>query len=257
MMLQKWSTLYELILVLKVPYNATIALQNPYITLSDVYGIWMKMKIHLAALSKKKGYKTQLTQNLIECLEERYDTIFSNPKMECCLFLDPRFRNVILQNQEVVERTKSNLVDLYYRLKGLVPNSTIQLSNASSDLNLTFDEQTELNKLMATNVTQNHTEMHLGIEEAISIFQPDLLPSEKSVLAYWETQKQSLLYDLAMAVYSIPPTQAQIERNFSSLGHIFTERRYQLSQGRLEQILMIHFNKAIFYTIKKEEIMKF
>lgn len=102
--------------------------------------------------------------------------------------------------------------------------------------------------------THNNSDRHLDIGEAIDLFQPEFMPVDKSVLEYWETQKQTPLYDLAMAVYSIPPTQVQIERDFSSLGHIFTERRYRLSQERLEQILLIYFNKDLFYVVKNEEL---
>lgn len=256
MILQKWKTLKELVVVFKIPYNATIALQNPRITLSDVYGIWTKMRLHLEACAEKESFKTKLSQNLIECLKDRYETIFNNPKMECSLFLDPRFRGIILNNQEVLDRTEANLVELHNRLQSLKANTTQQFSNESSDLHLSFDEQEALNKHMTANASQNNIQTHLSIEDAISSFQPDILPSEKSVLDFWETQKSSLLYDLAMAIYSIPPTQVQIERDFSSLGHIFSERRYRLSQHRLEQILLIHFNKEIFYEVKRELINK-
>lgn len=100
----------------------------------------------------------------------------------------------------------------------------------------------------------NPDDCNMNIEDAIDFFQPEILPSEKSVLEYWETEKKSMLYDLAMAVYSIPPTQAQVERHFSSVSHIFTERRHQLQQERLEKILLIHFNKDIFFAIKQEKL---
>lgn len=103
--------------------------------------------------------------------------------------------------------------------------------------------------------TQNQLdERCIGIEEAIDLFQPDLLPAEKSVLEFWETQKHSLLYDVAMAVYSLPPTQVKIEQNFSSVGHVFTERRFRLSQENLKDILLIHLNKEVFQTVKQEQL---
>lgn len=254
MIWQKWKTLKELTLVLEIPYNGTIALQSPCITLSDVFGIWTRMRLHLEACASKRSYKTKLSQNLVECLKERYGAIFSNPQMECSLFLDPRFRGIILKDRDAVERTKLNLVNLYHRLNFLrKPSSANHFSNTSSDLHLSFDELGELNQLMTIN-SSRHTERDMSIELAIDLFQPINMPSETSVLEFWETQKQSLLYDLAMALYSIPPTQVQIERDFSSLGHIFSERRYQLSQERLEQILLIHFNKDIFYAIKEEKL---
>lgn len=98
--------------------------------------------------------------------------------------------------------------------------------------------------------------MDMSVEMALDLFQPEHLPSEKSVLEYWDTQKNSLLYDVAMAIYTIPPTQVMIERNFSSVSHIFSERRYNLSQERLENILLIHFNRDIFFDIKQQKISK-
>lgn len=236
----------ELVAVLEIPYNATVSLQNPRITLSDVYGIWSKMRLHLQACAKKHSFKTKLSDNLVNALDERFDSVFNNPEMKCSLFLDPRFRNIILRDDNAVESTKTHLKNLWYRLKSMnETNSTIQTSNASSDFNFSFDGQSELNKLMTG-------DEHMSIDVAIDLFQPDLLSSEKSVLEFWDSQKDSMLYGVAMALYTIPPTQVQIERDFSTLGHIFTERRYRLSQERLEDILLINLNKDIFYDVKKE-----
>lgn len=248
----KWKTLKELILVLEIPYNATIALQNSRITLSDVFGIWTKMKLHIQACAAKESYKTKLSQNFVESLNARHAAIFNYPEMECCLFLDPRFRNVIVRDRGAVERVKENLIRLWNHLNSLIaPNSTSHASNESSDLHVSFDEQAELNKLLAPDNTSD-----MSIDIAIDLFQPDSLSIEKSVLDYWDTQRNSPLYNVAMALFSIPPTQAQIERDFSSLSHIFTDRRYRLSQNRLEEILLIHFNKDFFFEIKKEMISK-
>lgn len=57
-----------------------------------------------------------------------------------------------------------------------------------------------------------------------------------------------------MAVYSLPPTQVKIEQNFSSVGHVFTERRYRLSPEHLEAILLIHLNKELFAAVKQEQL---
>lgn len=106
------KTLKELILVLEIPYNATIALQNSRITLSDLFGIWTKMKLHIQACAAKESYKTKLSQHFVESLNARHVAIFNYPEMEYCLFLDPRFRNVIVRDRDAVERVKENLIRL-------------------------------------------------------------------------------------------------------------------------------------------------
>lgn len=259
MVLKKWKTLKELVRVLRIPYDATIALQNPSITLSDLFGIWTKMTLRLGACAAKDAFKTGLSQELITALNARKESIFNTVEMECCLFLDPRFRGVILKNNDSANRARAQLISLWCQINSLRKENTSHrvLSNSSSEFHVSFNEQAELNMLMSGNTPQLQNqpdERLMGIEEAIELFQPDLLPSEKSVLEFWETQKKSLLYDVAMAVYSIPPTQAKIEQNFSSVGHVFTERRFKLSRERLKDILLIHLNKEVFELVKHEQL---
>lgn len=94
----------------------------------------------------------------------------------------------------------------------------------------------------------------LGIEETLDLFQPSFLPGDANILDFWESQKGSSLYDVALAIFSISPTQVQVERDFSSLGHIFTERRHRLAEDLLEAIMLINLNKEIFYTVKQEQL---
>lgn len=106
---QKWKTLNELKIVLEIPYNATLALQQLNITLSDVYGIWQKMVLHLKACAASQNFKTKLANHLIDALNARYGTIFNNKEMQCCLYLDPRYRTVILNDPIALEDTKLDL----------------------------------------------------------------------------------------------------------------------------------------------------
>lgn len=142
MTLQKWKTLQEMIRVLRIPYNATIALQNPYITLSDVFGIWTKMTIHLEACAAKDLFKTELSQKLISASNARKESILNTPEMECCLFLDPRFRRVVLNNSGSVERAKAHLINLWSRINSFKKKntSTNATANASSEFHVSFDE---------------------------------------------------------------------------------------------------------------------
>lgn len=70
-----------------------------------------------------------------------------------------------------------------------------------------------------------------NIEEEIDAFDPEKLPSDADILLHWETLKErhETLYELAMAVFGIPPTEVQIERDFSHLENILSNRRYNLS----------------------------
>lgn len=260
--IRKWKTLQELIRVLRIPYDATIALQSPTITVSDCFGIWTKMTLLLEACASKNVFKTGLAQKLITALNNRKKPIFDTPEMQCSLFLDPRFRRFVLNDRDQTERAKAYAVSIWNRINSLQSNSSSndELENKSSEFHVSIDEQAELNRFMgqaSTSHQQNQLNgLSHGIEDELELFQPDLLPSEKSILEFWQNQKQSLLYNVAMTVYSIPPTQVKIEQNFSSVGHVFTDRRFNLSCDRLRDILMIHLNKDVFQMIKNEELSK-
>lgn len=197
-------------------------------------------------------------------MESRKEMVFSTPEMECCLFLDPRFRRVIVQSREKSELAKKNIIDLWNKLKSLEETNmrTNENSNEANELRFTFDARAELNKMMGqyaegnVSETLGMNEQNIDIEDALEAFQPDLLPSEKSVLDFWETQKDSPLYKVAMALYSVPPTQVRIEQNFSNVGHVFSVRRFRLSQELLEAILMIHLNRELFNLVKAEQLIE-
>lgn len=205
-------------------------------------------KARLQACVARTNFKTKLSRYLVIAFNARSDSIFNTPEMECCLFLDPRFRNVITREPIAYERTKLNSINLWNRLQSL-RNSATNDSNASSDLNFSFDAQAELEKEL--NPNQNMT-----IDLAIDLFQPPKDASKQPVLDSWESQKHSMLHEVAMALFSIPPTQVKIESDFSILGYIFSDRRYQLTAQHLEQILLINLNKYIFYDVKKEWLNK-
>lgn len=265
MVLTKMKTLKELIRVLGIANRATIALQAKSLTLSDAYGILKEMKLHLEACTRQIAYKTKLPQLFLEAMAMRQNTILKNPYMECCLFLDPRYRTFILRDHDAVERARAKLVSVWYRLNP--PKNTNELSketaNDSSDLHFSFNGRDELNKLISQNenaadILQDPIENAntLNIEDLLHQFQHNVHTVESSVLEFWNTRKDSPLYKVAMAIFSIPPTQVQIERDFSSLGHVFGARRYRLSQELLQAILLLHLNKDVFFVVKKQLLEK-
>lgn len=62
------------------------------------------------------------------------------------------------------------------------------------------------------------------------------------------------LCEVAMVIFSILPTEVQIERDFSSFSHIFSNRRYNLHSKILENILLINLNKSLFIEVNEEEV---
>lgn len=271
LLLKKWTVLKEMVYVLRIPFKATISLQDRSLTLSDTYGIWLKMELHLKAFLRKKNYKTDLAKNLLSAIDDRKKNIFENPLMSAALFLDPRYRNQITNNEEKAEQAKETLKKIWRRLiisRGSNQESFIQSSinvSSSSDISFEYDDWAELNKFLAGSTNQleqepNQSQQNVShqddIEYLLNTFAPETLSSENSIFAFWEEVKEKhlQLYELAMVVFCVPPTEVQIERDFSKLKFVFSDRRCGLTEERLEDIMIIHLNDELFYEVKAEEI---
>lgn len=266
-MLEKWSVIREIVMLLQIPYNETIAFQNKKLTLSDVFGRWLGMELHLEACTKKR-LRTNLAKYLYEATKNRKQKIFNNPLMSCALFMDPRFHIEILKYPEKVEQAKQNMLTIWRRLHILNSNDTsaqMETTNISSDnSSFGFDEQDALAKHLQRGSEEIHdismqnnvAAATIDIELIINLYDPGSIPLNSSILSYWENMKDEHreLYQIAMVVFSVPPTEVQIERDFSSLDCVFTKRRGNLCNSRLEDIFIIYLNPDLFNVVTEEEI---
>lgn len=128
------------------------------------------------------------------------------------------------------------------------------------NLDLDFNATDALDDYLQRRTVEPQTDAshEMTIEMELELFQPDHMPSNSSVIQFWKLNKlkHSRLYEIAEAIYSIPPTECQIERDFSKLEFIFTQRRQRLSANTLEAILAINLNSDLFFSIKQEELSK-
>lgn len=273
LLIKKWSTLKEIVYTLQIPYNATVTFQKQNLTLSDVYGRWISMQLHLRKCSFKSSYKTGLAGSLLDAMVKRNERIFNNPLMVCALYLDPRYRMVVIKCSEKTQQAMDNLIKIWHRLRALHENdhpAETETINISTDsLSFEFDEESELKQLLQSgnpmsaqsqskSQARTQTLTNDDIELELELFQPDVIPFKSSILDFWETAKEEhgSLYELASVIFSIPPTEVQIERDFSSLDFIFRNRRGSLGQSKLEDIFLIHLNKDLFFTVNNEDIQE-
>lgn len=145
--MKKWSILRELVAVLKIPYNTTIDFQSKNLTLSDVYGKWLGMQIHLGKCTKNKSYKTGFAQDMLNCMQQRNEKIFSNPLMSSALYLDPRFNCQIIKFADKTAQAKQTLLNIWNRQQlnrqdDPIQNNTSTISTES--LSFEFDMDAEL-----------------------------------------------------------------------------------------------------------------
>lgn len=266
---KKWDVLKEIAYLLGIPYTATILLQKTSLTLSDVFGIWLKMILHLKACVKKANYKTNLALHLLNAMNERKEEIFNSSMMKCALFLDPRFRNQITNDEDKMQEAKTALLNIWHRLDTLDMSKSTEEKNDAANISkkegasFEYDDQAELDKYLATGFASEsvanepeRVRSSDNIEHLLDIFDPEPIKSTENIVQFWENNKNKHkeLYKLAIVVMGIPPTEVQTERDFSKLNYVFTDRRCNLDEQRLEDIMAINLNEEIFYLVKKEEI---
>lgn len=259
MLKNKWAILKEIACILQIPYKATIALQAKKLVLSDVYGIWMKMTLHLKSSKTKYRFQTTLAEKLLLSLDDRKALIFENDLMDCAIFLDPRYRKTIINDTTRVAKIKQTLNNIWQRFSESSEENNDQsetLNNLSN--NSSFDELDELEKFLSNSIEANPPEAtrQSDILFIIDSFKPDDLKPNASAIEYWESVKKihPELYQISLIIYSVPPTEVQMERDFSKLNYIFNNRRCSLAHERLEDIMIVNLNPDLFYDIKSEEL---
>lgn len=261
LLLQKWRPLKEIIYLLKIPYEATLELQSRKLTLSDTFGIWLQVKLHLKKVIDAKVSKVGLDVKLLEGMNSRNNHIFDHPAMKAALYLDPRYRSEVTKNPFDVNDAKEFIIQLKQRLdhcKGQVATNESIADEGDSDesIGIQFDAEAAINDYLGINQTFGLGTMS-NFEADLDTFDPPILSIRKSVLEYWnEPNDYDSLRDVANALCAIPPTETEVERDFSALKFIFSDHRGSLSNKTLENILCIHLNKDIYLDVNEKEIKK-
>lgn len=87
--------------VLKLPFEMTCYLQTPKLTLSDMYGRWLKLlEVELKRLIRTDfGSQRKFAEMLTKTLERRRPMILNSPLVFSSVYLDPRYRQFLNDNQ--------------------------------------------------------------------------------------------------------------------------------------------------------------
>lgn len=233
-------------------------MQRSDFTMSDFYASWQQVENILGKLLKK-NCGVELATLLIENMNNRKEKLLDNPAMLCCILLDPRFCQEIK-----AERTKlgiDTLLNLWRKLKDFNEFQTEDIAEAgeSSDEEISIASTTMLKEFLkksqvseqitAANVFQIADEIEAFIACVHEI--PD-----GSIYDFWKQNKPKFpnLFKLAEVIYSISPTQAIVERAFSTLSHIFSSKRNNIKEKLLEDILLISLNKELLDIVNDDDI---
>lgn len=257
-----WAVLNEVVDVLRTAYDATIDIQNANFTLSDFFCSWIRIQIRLQRMKSSTEKLTDLSDLLLDTMQTRKTALLDHPAMLCSIFLDPRTHRELQQDTTSTKMNiaKLSLANLNDRIENLKKHSTIdQGTDHENSLEEYFDQQIDIDAQLGIDAQQNRRAEFL---ETLDHFHRCVMSSKlkvdktQSIFDFWERNKLQfpVLYDVACVVNSIPPSQATVERSFSTLKFVFGEQRGNLSQTRLEDILMIKLNGDLAESIDQRDI---
>lgn len=255
--ISNWPVLTEVVNVLQTVYDATMDIQNPSFTLSDFYCCWIRIQIRLQRMKSNVEKLTDLPDLLIESLQSRKSALLSHPAMLCAIFLDPRVHRELQQVDatkfNIAKLTLANLNERIFNLKKDASKATEMNGNDSIDeyysLQVGSDSDTE--ECRRTQFLESLDHFHRCVTSM-------KLEKNQTIFDFWEEKKSSFpaLYEVACVVNAVPPSQATVERAFSTLKFVFGIHRTNLDQERLENILMIRLNGDLAELIDKNDIEK-
>lgn len=260
LLLRKLSIIKEMVESLKIKHEATVLSQKADFSLTEFYKCWIITKLKLQTCINQSS-KTNLNANLLKSMLKREDKLLDNSLMKCAMLLDPRFCDEIEGNQLI--QTKEMLADIW---KSMKPTRNVQENEPNTSENNGMASSADIFQSYMRNkgkqrqtILQNATtnddilrSVDLFIEQEGSAEQS--IDDDLSILKFWETKKKGypILYEIAMVIFGIAPTEVTVERMFSVFGYIFNDYRSGLSQRLLEDMLIICLNPELFDEVNAE-----
>lgn len=255
LLLLRWEIVTEIVSVLKLAFEVTNVLQNAVYTLSDFYGSWLTMTRNLEKMVQNPNAVSGFALKFSEKLENRKSILFNNTAMICAVYLDPRYQFKLTQDE--VQIAKCSLENLFQRIKTVNESQTESATPAGED---SFEAEC---------VASGLPRAYYGTEDSLGAFDSESLKNlfvsydkiermhrKHSVLEFWRDQRDEdpTLYQIACIIHTIPPTQATVERAFSTLGYIYNQKRTRLTPKMLENILLIRLNKDLVEPINRRDL---
>lgn len=108
----EWAEVNELVEILKPIYFATQKLQIEQLYLGDFYKIWLELTLTVKAMRNSHSAALQ------EAIEKREEALTSSKLVTSAIYLDPRMRRVLLQNQIKLMCARTHLTKLFRQING-------------------------------------------------------------------------------------------------------------------------------------------
>ncbi|XP_055306892.1 uncharacterized protein LOC129571154 [Sitodiplosis mosellana] len=179
--------------------------------------------------------KCGLDVKFMQGMHSRNDHVLDHPAMKASLYLDPRYRSAIIHNSLHVDEAKEFIAQMKQRLNycsdQIGTNEMMADADSDDSINIRFDAETAIRDFLGHNI--DRTDLSSDFEATLDAFDPPAMALKKPILEYWnESNDYESLRDVANAIFAIPPTETEVERDFSALKFICSEPFIERNPGR-------------------------
>ena len=220
----------------------TTKLQEEKLTIPDLVTYWR------FAMFQIKEMKTATSENLHRAVELREPSVFENIMIKVGTFLDLKCKR-LLSEIEIID-VKRHLSLLHERRLEIVSTNSqteeavveVPPSQELSDIDQFFGNLSS--KPEQSEAIRQQEDKFIDELNLYEKFRWDP-KSNKSSVEYWlsKSKELPLLSSIALDVMAIPGTEVSVERLFSHLKIVFTDKRSRMDKTLLESILLLRLNK--------------
>lgn len=184
-----------------------------------------------------------LKNDMLASLKRRYPAIEGNLTLACATLLDPRFKEIPFEDQNMLQNAKNKLMrDMEEGVDNVTLPVEAQTSTNSNEVQGFWARYAEVFKESSSTI-QNPPS--LGVEEELTQYlrEQPLHPKQVEKLgSYWFSSPHSRLRTLAMKYLCVPPSTVFSERLFSTAGNICDQKRNRLDPERIKMLVFLNKN---------------
>lgn len=198
------------------PLQKTIVkFQEEQLHYGNFYALWLTCKLTTKEILQSRSDSEnsigfEIGKTLIKSIETRTEKLISNVGFDACLYLDPRFQQILSSSQ------KKNAVHFLKALWEKIKANNPKLNSSTTSVNcISLEERLENNEF---DLLDSYLESTMSpVDECTDVFtkiETLKLPYMKAnvnVLNFWRERKSSdpELYALSKVCFAIPPTQVR------------------------------------------------
>ena len=210
-----WNFVASYYTVFKPLQNIIVIFQEEQLHYGDFYAQWLKCKLLISKTVEenevnKSASSYKISKLLLDNMEKRTTTLFSNNALAACLYLDPRFHHMLIdtQRKDAVEYLKL----LWDKLTSIckIELNTQPTPNFITTTQENHEDDDILNDFLDNIFNANNAENDNIIRKIEKLNLP-YTKLKTNVLEFWKERKYSEpeLYALSNICFGIPPTQVK------------------------------------------------